>query len=861
VIFNLRKNNINDKDALFHTLKADSFGYSGAIKELKFFSARDTSPAKIQLQGNVQVAEYIREFSKWTNKRPLSGLARFKLRIEPFVDEVFALQKGQSESFSNLLVNKFLNLTSNRSEPNNGGICKFRLTMKNSSHPNCGEVFNELLISPDQPSVPVYSYWLTFKPGEEPNIAETSFINVREIIRRSYVDRMATYRANNGYLPMGKAIEEIRMIMDNEIDETQSEAYPETKFSSLDEAIKRTNLTFGMVYFIRELPNQFITESKLYKNIDIAHCLEAISRIFPKGKHSYSLPPPSDKTLYLAGYGIIPNPVAQHPQVLARYIASLDVNAEHIQETYGIFSYLFDADSEVKPKGEIQISYLETLKKMHCLYNSLHQKTQGKEIYNNFWIRAMTIADPKGKYSITTEANNRKIFEEHLEADEISKQIMKRYKCINEKTNIDASSLVMQQEIEDKEDDTAIENFLKNRNRIAKTIKRNNSIEINTLKGQGITIGTAMAEEKYEALILKIKEEVSELRDYEIGDVAKQGLYLGPLQQQMQEVQHKSDARKEMCSFTSKLNKIKYADSTGPTHTDILCDVAEKIGKGGKLSTTLIRERNRNESEYYREKQHYTPAYKDLIKNKWTEYRDNEKEIVTRGLVETLDEFIDGQGLEQAEGMFRKTDLSDEQRNHLKETDLETTTKQTNIAMALLNQKIPDMSLNKRTTERAIIDGNYKTRMMQKKFEIANNRKERMIANKRIDTGQNNQRQYNLRNDNQDRTNQGNTRGRKVRGAPAGFTRGNSGRGRGGSANGVRVDEPQYQDVRLDGQRDNYYTNNGARAKDNRNRGPRQDNQTTSSTPRYRGEGGSGYHHSLTLPGQDWNDHPYDDRH
>ena len=194
VIFNLRKNNINDKDALFHTLKADSFGYSGAIKELKFFSARDTSPAKIQLQGNVQVAEYIREFSKWTNKRPLSGLARFKLRIEPYVDEVFALQKGQSESFSNLVVNKFLNLTSNRSEPNNGGIRKFRLTMKNSSHPNCDEVFNELLVSPDQPSVPVYSYWLTFKPGEEPNIAETSFINVREIIRRSYVDRTATYR-------------------------------------------------------------------------------------------------------------------------------------------------------------------------------------------------------------------------------------------------------------------------------------------------------------------------------------------------------------------------------------------------------------------------------------------------------------------------------------------------------------------------------------------------------------------------------------------------------------------------------------------------------------------------------------------
>ena len=57
------------------------------------------------------------------------------------------------------------------------------------------------------------------------------------------------------------------------------------------------------------------------------------------------------------------------------------------------------------------------------------------------------------------------------------------------------------------------------------------------------------------------------------------------------------------------------------------------------------------------------------------------------------------------------------------------------------------------------------------------------------------------------------------------------------------------------------YTNNGARAKDNRSRGPRQYNQTTSSTPRYRGEGGSGYYHSLTLPGQDWNDPPYDDRH
>ena len=150
---------------------------------------------------------------------------------------------------------------------------------------------------------------------------------------------------------------------------------------------------------------------------------------------------------------------------------------------YSIFAYLFDTDCEVKPKGEIQTSYLETLKKMFCLYNNLHQKTQGKEIYNSFWIRAMTIADPKGKYSTTTEANNRKIFEEHLESDEISKQIMNSYKDMNEKTIIDASTLIMKQEIENKEDDSVIENFLKNRNRIAKTIKRNNSNEINTLKG------------------------------------------------------------------------------------------------------------------------------------------------------------------------------------------------------------------------------------------------------------------------------------------------------------------------------------------------------------------------------------------
>ena len=90
-----------------------------------------------------------------------------------------------------------------------------------------------------------------------------------------------------------------------------------------------------------------------------------------------------------------------------------------------------------------------------------------------------------------------------------------------------------------------------------------------------------MEKEKYDALILKIKEEVHEMRDYDIGDVARQGMYLGTLQQQMQEVQHRSEARKEMCSFSSKLNKIKYIDRPMPTHTDVLCDVAEKIGKGG----------------------------------------------------------------------------------------------------------------------------------------------------------------------------------------------------------------------------------------------------------------------------------------
>ena len=57
--------------------------------------------------------------------------------------------------------------------------------------------------------------------------------------------------------------------------------------------------------------------------------------------------------------------------------------------------------------------------------------------------------------------------------------------------------------------------------------------------------------------------------------------------------------------------------------------------------------------------------------------------------------------------------------------------------------------------------------MMQKKFEIAHSRKERMTTNKRMDTGQDNQRQYNPRNDDQDRTNQGGTRGRRGRGAPA----------------------------------------------------------------------------------------------
>ena len=60
---------------------------------------------------------------------------------------------------------------------------------------------------------------------------------------------------------------------------------------------------------------------------------------------------------------------------------------------------------------------------------------------------------------------------------------MNSYKDMNEKTIIDASTLIMKQEIENKEDDSVIENFLKNRNRIAKTIKRNNSNEINTLKG------------------------------------------------------------------------------------------------------------------------------------------------------------------------------------------------------------------------------------------------------------------------------------------------------------------------------------------------------------------------------------------
>ena len=200
-------------------------------------------------------------------------------------------------------------------------------------------------------------------------------------------------------------IDEISLIIENEMDETQTEVYPETKFNTLEEAVKRTNQTFGMVYFIRELPNAFLTESNLYKSIDTANCLEAIYL----GKHPYALPTPVDKTLYLAGYGIIPNHVAQHPKVLGSYITSINGNFDQIQEIYGIFAYLFDTDCEVKPKGEIQTSYLETLKKMFCLYNNLHQKTQGKEIYNSFWIRAMTIADPKGKYTITTEANNRKM--------------------------------------------------------------------------------------------------------------------------------------------------------------------------------------------------------------------------------------------------------------------------------------------------------------------------------------------------------------------------------------------------------------------------------------------------------------------
>ena len=119
---------------------------------------------------------------------------------------------------------------------------------------------------------------------------------------------------------------------------------------------------------------------------------------------------------------------------------------------------------------------------------------------------------------------------------------------------------------------------------------------------------------------------------------------------------------------------------------------------------SIIRDKTRNQTEYYEEKQQYNASYKDQIRNKMMEFRDNDKEIVTKGLVETLDEFIDGQGLEQAEGILRRTDLSEEKKNELKKKDSQTTVKQTNIAVSLLNERIPDMSLNKRTTERAIND-------------------------------------------------------------------------------------------------------------------------------------------------------------
>ena len=101
--------------------------------------------------------------------------------------------------------------------------------------------------------------------------------------------------------------------------------------------------------------------------------------------------------------------------------------------------------------------------------------------------------------------------------------------------------------------------------------------------------------------------------------------------------------------------------------------------------TTIIRDKKRQQTEYYEEKQHYNVSYKDQIRIKMIEFRDNDKEIVTKGLVETPEEFIDGQGLEQAEGILRRNELSEEKKNELREKDSETTEKQTNIAVALLN--------------------------------------------------------------------------------------------------------------------------------------------------------------------------------
>ena len=136
---------------------------------------------------------------------------------------------------------------------------------------------------------------------------------------------------------------------------------------------------------------------------------------------------------------------------------------------------------------------------------------------------------------------------------------------------------------------------------------------------------------------------------------------------------------------------------------------------------------------------------------------------------------------------------------------------------------------------------------MQKKYEIAHNKKERM-TNRRMDAGQENQRYYNQRNyeQNRDRSNNGFNRGGRERGAPAGFTRGGFGRGRGVPSNGARVGESHHQDVRLDDTREKN-SNNGARPKDNIHRGPRQFNARHDQA-RHRGEGG--YAHALTVPGQ-----------